>query len=221
MKSESKIAAGKIFVGKVNRNGDTNKVHGPRNCAVYVTWELSNGENGPEFSAQAEAWNCRRTDIFIGGQCLETFAKMMHGDARRILEIWREWHLNGTNAGTVEQENALEAAKLAAVEQALSLPNPERYFYDIAKRELNPHTLGTVAGLKESDYYSWACHVLKQAGLYEVPLPAGQKCTGDFPPEVLNGSRGYRYGERWLYRQLPASIVQELKTMQAKHAAAI
>jgi len=115
--------------------------------------------------------------------------------------------------GTPEQEAALEAAKVAAVDQALALPNPERYFYNMEKRELNPHTLGTVAGLSDSSYYSWSVHVLKQAGLYEVPLPAGQKCTGDFPPDVLNGSRGYHYGERWLYRELPESIVAELKAI--------
>ncbi len=221
MKKENIIASGKIFVGKVNRNGDTDAALGPRNCAVYVTFELREGERGPEFSAQAEAWNNRRTDVFMAGQCLESFARMMHGDSKRILEIWREWHLNGMNAGTVEQEAEIERrTQLAKVE------HPEVVYSD---GTVNFHKLAELSALKKEFEWSsmgpWHYDLvllwLKQAGLYEVPLPACQKCTGDFPAEVLSGSRGYRYGERWLYRELPQSIVEELKAMELRRASAL
>lgn len=207
------IASGKIFVGKVNRSGDTNKAHGPRACPVYVTFTLKNGEHGPEFSAQAEAWNVRRTDIFIGGQCLETFAKMMHGDAKRILEIWREWHLNDMNAGTPEQ--------MAEIERRTALAKAEHPEVVYSDGDVNFYKLAELSGLKKEfeyssigpGYYDLVLFWLKQAGLYEVPLPAGQKCTGDFPEEVKSGKRGYRYGERWLHRELPAAIVEEVKAI--------
>jgi hypothetical protein len=207
------IASGKIFVGKVNRSGDTNKAHGPRNCPVYVTFELTQGENGPEFSSQAEAWDNRRTDVFHAGQCHESFAKMMHGDARRILEIWREWHLNDMKAGTPEQEAEIDRrTKLAKAEF------PEIVYPD---GSVNYYKLAELSGLKKESgigpgYYDLVLLWLKQAGLYEVPLSAGQKCTGDFPAEVLSGARGYRYGERWLYRELPAAIVEEVKAISIR-----
>lgn len=198
------IAAGKIFVGNVNQNGEANTRHGPRNCPVYVTFELRQTNKGPEFSAQAEAWKPRRDDIFMGGQCLESFAHMMHGDAKRILEIWREWHLNGMNAGTPEQEAALEAEKKIAVEKALATDNPGRWFWNLERRELNPHTLDALYGLgSRLSYYDWACHILKERGLYEVPHPV----TG----------KPYRYGHEWLYRALPVAVVEEVKAIAIRH----
>jgi len=77
--------------------------------------------------------------------------------------------------------------------------------------ELNRRTRPT--GL---DYYTWACDTLKAAGLYEVPLVPGMRCAGTFPAEVLSGERGYRYGERWLYRPIPQETIEELKALTPK-----
>jgi hypothetical protein len=68
--------------------------------------------------------------------------------------------------------------------------------------------------------YSAACDMLKLAWLYEVPLPEGMKATGGFPPEVENGTRGYRYGERWIYCPLPESVIAEIKSWSPEMVAA-
>jgi len=52
---------------------------------------------------------------------------------------------------------------------------------------------------------------LRELGLYEVPVPAGAKCTGGFPDDVADGTRGYRYGERWVFASIPAEIIEEIK----------
>lgn len=174
MKNEI-MASGKIFLGKVNRNGDRNPAHGAMACKAFVTWELRQTDKGPRFSAQAEAWNNRGTDIFMGGQCLEKLIPLFRGNtwANRILEIWRVWHLNNMNAGTPEQSAFLDSRK---------------------------ESRGPI------DFYAWACAVLKDGGLYEVPHPDGS-------------GRKYAYGSEWLYRPIPQEIVDELMAMQAEKVA--
>ncbi len=60
--------------------------------------------------------------------------------------------------------------------------------------------------------YTKVCNMLKERGLYELPVPEGATATGGFPEEVKSGSRGYRYGERWVYSGLPADIIEEIKS---------
>jgi hypothetical protein len=179
---------------------------------AMIEWELKEGENGLEFSACGE---------FAGGsgQCIDAIAEAFPQDEKvqRIARVWEAYHLNGMNAGIPAQTRALEAAKLRAVNQALKMENPGRFFYNLERRELNPHTLGTVAGLKDSSYYAWAVHVLKLARLYEVPIHqeirfGTLKATGDFPPEVVTGARGYRYGERWVFNPIPADVLAEIRS---------
>lgn len=57
--------------------------------------------------------------------------------------------------------------------------------------------------------YTHICEYLKTIGLYEVPAD-GLQALGGLPDDVTNGTRGYRYGERWLYSPIPAEIVAEL-----------
>lgn len=168
------IAQGRICPGEVDYNKS-----GRKNCKVVFLWELREGENGPEFSAQAEIWNPRQTDIYLGGQCLEEVAAFFRGNWRvqRLLAIWREWHLNGMTAGLPEQEQAVKEWEAAG----------NRYDFTAA------------------------CDMLKARGLYELPVPAGAACTGDWPEAVKSGARGYQYGERWIHRPLPAEIVEELQ----------
>lgn len=59
--------------------------------------------------------------------------------------------------------------------------------------------------------YDRVCAYLKQVGLYEIPLPEGAKCTGSFSDEILRGERGYRYGEAWVYSEIPEAIVTQIQ----------
>lgn len=172
---KTKISSGKLPLGKCDYNGTGNK-----NCAAYITWELEEAENGPEFSAQAEIWNPGKTDIYMGGQCLDEVLRYFRGSAKgkRIAEVWKQYHLNGMNAGL--------PAQTAAIKEWEAKGN--RYEYDAV------------------------CNMLKAAGLYEIPLPEGVKATGGFPAVVVNGTRGYRYGERWVYSSIPEAVIEEIKS---------
>ena len=49
------------------------------------------------------------TDCVLGGQCLDTIAQYVDDPVfREIYAIWKRWHLNGMNAGTPEQEDAVK-----------------------------------------------------------------------------------------------------------------
>lgn len=69
---------------------------------AQIEWELTQGENGPEFSACGE---------FDGGagQCLDRIGQAYPDDpqVQEIVGVWSQYHMNGTTAGLPEQEQAL------------------------------------------------------------------------------------------------------------------
>lgn len=69
--------------------------HGRKDCAVDVTIELNDTNDGPEFTASGNIWNARHTDIYSGGQNLDTIAKHVHGSTfKKIYRLWALYHLN-------------------------------------------------------------------------------------------------------------------------------
>lgn len=91
----------KLYLGKVDYNG-----HGRKNCKAFITWELTEEGN---FSMQAEIWNPRETDIYCGGQCVEEVAKFRPTPkVKRMVAIWKRYHLNDLKAGTPAQEFAID-----------------------------------------------------------------------------------------------------------------
>lgn len=109
-----------IKFGKIDYLG-----HGRKNCPVEVEIELRKrggeetfrfvngqreytGEKTPEYYELAicgDIWNHVHTDIYCGGQCLDTIAEYVHSDLfKEIYELWKRYHLNGMRAGTPEQE---------------------------------------------------------------------------------------------------------------------
>jgi hypothetical protein len=172
-----------------------------------VEWELKDGN----FSASGSIKYKNGGES--GGQNLETLAREYPANEKllRIVAVWRKWHLNDMNAGFPVQHDEInrqiELAKVAHPEIVYS--DGDVNFYKLADLEgLNKDkpsysTLG-------AGHYDLCLHWLKAAGLYEIPLPVGAECTGDFPAEVLNGTRGYRYGERWVRQMLPDEVVAEI-----------
>ena len=76
--------------------------------AVTVDVELRDAGKGPEFSACADVWNARRTDIVAGGQNLDEVAKYVRDPLfKKIRRLWRLHHCNDMHAGTPEQEKYL------------------------------------------------------------------------------------------------------------------
>lgn len=123
------------------------------------------------------------------GQCIDKIAAAYPHDemVQRIAAVWREWHLNGMTAGTPEQEIALRIWKAAG----------NRYEYGAAVEHL------------------------KKVGLHEVEIDPKQteiRATGGFEEiyHPVTHNLIYRYGTRWLHRPIPAAILAEIESWNAK-----
>lgn len=115
--------------GKVDYN-----CKGRKNHAVEVEMELRErggeptfryvdgvkeytGETTPkynELSICAYVYNTKHTDCVMGGQCLDDINREFRDQLKNvelwdeIYKLWKEYHLNGTHAGTPEQEAAIK-----------------------------------------------------------------------------------------------------------------
>ena len=104
----------KLKLGKVDYLGNGKKAN-----AVEVDVELRKYEGGngvPDylvFSACGDIWNHIHTDIYCGGQCLDEIYKFKKANKqfRKVYDWWNEYHLNDMNAGTREQEKAIDEWK--------------------------------------------------------------------------------------------------------------
>lgn len=88
-------------------------MNGKRNCLVTVDVELKvNREGRDVFTASGNVWNNLKTDIIQGGQCLDDLIKFreLKNNKQLLLihDLWKKYHLNDMNAGTVEQSETLE-----------------------------------------------------------------------------------------------------------------
>lgn len=95
--------------GKIDFYGTGRKIN-----LVTITAELNEKENGkPVFTASGEVWNNIKSDIVCGGQCLDILSKYVKNPLfKRINKLWNLYHLNDMNAGTPDQENAIEQWKV-------------------------------------------------------------------------------------------------------------
>ena len=95
--------------GKIDWNGTGRKIN-----LVTVEINLKETENGPAFTASANVWNSKRTDILCGGQCLDDLVPFFHDNKvyMTIFSMWQKYHLNDMHPGTPAQEKALNEAGL-------------------------------------------------------------------------------------------------------------
>ena len=90
-----------IVLGKIDYNNS-----GRKNCLATLDVELQEKKDGKlVFTASANVWNPRETDIYMGGQCVDEVAKYFRGHktAQKVLRIWKRWHLNDMHAGCEHQ----------------------------------------------------------------------------------------------------------------------
>lgn len=126
-----------ISFGKVDYNE-----RGKRNHPVELELELKNYPDKPIFSVCGNVWLTNKSDIVMGGQCIDSiwkyFSDQLQNPAlyKEIMELWEKYHLNDMVPGTPEQEAAV-ASWIA---------------------EGNKHD------------YDKICEHLKSVGLYEVPI---------------------------------------------------
>ena len=98
-----------INFGKVDYNES-----GKRNHDVELVLELENYPDKPKFSVCGDVWQPNRKDIVMGGQCIDSIWEEFSGQLlnrplyKEIMDLWEKYHLNDMNAGTAEQEAAVE-----------------------------------------------------------------------------------------------------------------
>ena len=101
--TKKKFSFGKIAYR--NPNVRNNEV------TVDIEWK-PNSKGKMVFSASGDVWNNIHTDIYCGGQCLDTLNDFPEIRAnptfQKIYRLWKLYHLNDMHAGTVEQEKALK-----------------------------------------------------------------------------------------------------------------
>lgn len=135
----------KIICKKTIDFGMVDYLHqGRKNCRVTVELELRENENGlPEFSACGNIWNVRETDIYCGGQCLDTIAEYVHDPRmQEILRLWKLYHLNGMHA-ECEHQRALGWIEQAREEVTLYHYKLRREVWD-EKQSIENAALSTI-----------------------------------------------------------------------------
>ena len=221
------ISKGKLYLGKCDARGT-----GKKRNEAYITWELTETEKGPEFSAQAEVWNSTGSDIIMGGQCVDDVAAMFPGNAKaqRICEVWKRWHLNGMKAGCEHQraehwgdeeldiityklnsegyrlrKEALEEASKAARERRIANLTPAGIIL-IGDDWYKSLYSAPDADSPLSGLYDVAkCEKKRSGWVRQEEHPKGVLCK---PCPVC----GYEYGSSWLHESIPADIIAEIKT---------
>lgn len=90
--------------GKIDYNATGRKIN-----AVSIDVELKDlGDGKWEFTACGDIWNSKHTDCLCCGQCLDTISEYVHTPIfKEIYRLWKAYHLNGMNAGTLRQEQAI------------------------------------------------------------------------------------------------------------------
>ena len=76
--------------GKIDYNGTGRRIN-----KVTIDARLVEHNGKLVFAAMGEVWNIRSTDIILGGQCLETIAKHVHGPLfKKLYGWWEKYHWN-------------------------------------------------------------------------------------------------------------------------------
>ena len=94
--------------GKVDYFGQ-----GTKENLVLVEMELKDSKKGPVFTCSGSIQNRNNTDALICGQCLDNIREYLPNNPlfETIYELWKNYHLNDLNAGTIEQTKALKEAR--------------------------------------------------------------------------------------------------------------
>lgn len=156
-----------IYLGKVDYEGRGRKINSVdihieiRNKPTAIDWEtLKPVNNVPELSMSGNIWNSKHSDIVSGGQNLDEIQKLFpdNKELKRLIDIWRKYHLNDLHAGTKKQSEALE--KWKKEKQIKS------YDYDLAVAHLKSIGLYEDKGYKYGN--GWLYQPLPESVITEI-----------------------------------------------------
>lgn len=93
-----------ISFGKIDFNGCGRRIN-----EVVVEVRLDTKGDQVEFAASGYIYNSRKTDALCFGQCLDTIAEYINTPLfQEIHRLWKSYHLNTLNPGTLEQTKAVK-----------------------------------------------------------------------------------------------------------------
>ena len=93
-----------ISFGKIDFNGCGRRIN-----EVVVEMRLNTIGEQVEFVAHGYIYNSKKTDALCIGQCLDTIAEYINTPLfQEIHRLWKDYHLNTLNPGTLEQTKAVK-----------------------------------------------------------------------------------------------------------------
>jgi len=192
-----------------------------RSCHVEVNVEIvdRNGK-GLELSISCAVWNRSGSDIVMGGQGLGDLADyvqdwtMLRAQFDRIVEVWREWHLNGMRAGCKHQR----AAGWRVCPGHYSAQAREEW--DESGMPIYRHKGLRVSypncdGKEENFWTSHWYMVDRESSRYKSTPRCSLDGVGKPCPEC-----GYKYGTQWLHDELPQAVIDEVRSWMSPEFAA-
>ena len=154
---------------------------------VTVELELSTDPN-PRFSVSAGVWNFRKTDMLMGGQCLDSLVPFFWSN-RLFMTIYRLWilyHLNDMHCGTPTQE-----LFLSKLPPDFQIP-----------------ALGITKNGTSKDWFDRNSTILELVGLKTVPASEADPYRD---PDSKRLGQPFTYGYEWLYHPIPPSDLALIK----------
>lgn len=164
-----------------------------RNVAPYLTVDLTQIDaSAKALSMTADIYEKRggRWVDVGGGQAYDELRKAFPNDPTvgRLCDIWQQYHMCDSKAGTREQNAVIDRWK------AEGYPGGDH-------------------GRNRYDYAD-ACTLLQNAGLLDVPIPEAVRANFAYKRDKDgNLPITYRYGSAWLADYLPESVAAELREL--------
>lgn len=197
-------------------------VNNPRikNNEITVELNLKETEKGLEFTASANVWNSKHTDIIMGGQCLDSLEQYLKYNKtfKTILEMWRKYHLNGMHAWCEHEheENPSEKVKVYKLR-----------YNEEGKRLSNIRDLGifkqyievTEEGMKNVPMALYELQAYKSLG--ETGIEEKTRGWIDYD-EILSPEGlihkpckvcGAKYGCSWYFHAIPENDLEVIKEL--------
>lgn len=237
-----------ISFGKIDYNHS-----GRKNCTVEIEIELRQkggestfmidpttkkhiptGRTTPiyhELSICGDIWNPRHTDIYCGGQCLDTIAKYINDPLfEELYKYWKLYHLNGMHPEcehqeaqgwtetakktvelctftltpeTLKRQKEIEGMAIEAAKRGEPFKTTIKQRYILAlDYSITTHNKELPA--PKTEFYALKKTEKKALGwLRESEHPDGILCK---PCPVC----GYKYGTEWKHREIPADVLKRI-----------
>lgn len=192
-----------------------------KNNLVTITIELRETEKGMEFSACGEVWNSKKTDIIMGGQCLDFLQKYLKHNKtfNEIYNLWKKYHLNGMHAWCECEhvENPSEKVKVyklrynelgKKLSKIRDFEKDFKQFIEVTEQGLK----NVPMALYEMDEY----RTLNKNGI-EEKIRGWVNYNPVLSPEGLIGKPcekcGAKYGHAWYFHAIPETDLNRIKEL--------